>query len=243
RRPKQYLPRGPEELVDQALSASQRAFADGVKRQRIELLLPLIGATDLDDWPGGIRQQFKAGQPMVESLLRSLKKDEALQGPLSARILDQGDAVGAWTSPRLAAILFPTPETLKQACTCGQMPCDTLMINPQWQPGNLVNDFGIGPWRRRSEDFVASFEEVYILKQMRIAGDNVRLLRTYPGGWQVYLAPEGQAPELITVLDTRPSYKELEDLLRATEGSNAGKTWVERIKGEFAFNKDSLDRK
>ncbi len=49
-----------------------------------------------------------------------------------------------------------------------------LMINPQWQPGNLVNDFGIGPWRRRSEDFVASFEEVYILKQMRIAGDNVR---------------------------------------------------------------------
>lgn len=52
---------------------------------------------------------------MVESLLRSLKKDEALQGPLSARILDQGDAVGAWTAPRLAAILFPTPETLKQA--------------------------------------------------------------------------------------------------------------------------------
>jgi hypothetical protein len=49
-----------------------------------------------------------------------------------------------------------------------------LMINPQWQPGNLVNDFGIGPWRRRSEDFVGSFEEVYFLKQMRIAGDNVR---------------------------------------------------------------------
>lgn len=52
---------------------------------------------------------------MVESLLRSLKKNDALQGPLSARILDQGDAVGAWTAPRLAAILFPTPETLKQA--------------------------------------------------------------------------------------------------------------------------------
>lgn len=49
-----------------------------------------------------------------------------------------------------------------------------LLINPQWQPGNLVNDFGIGPWRRRSEDFVASFQEVYVLKQMRIAGDNVR---------------------------------------------------------------------
>ena len=43
--------------------------------------------------------------------------------------------------------------------------------------------------------------------------------------------------------DTRPTYNELEDLLRATEGSNSGKNWVERIKGEFAFNRDSLDRK
>lgn len=243
---KQYLPRGPEELIDQALGACQRAFADGITRQRLELLLPLIGATDLDDWPGGIRQQFKAAQPMVESLLRSLKKDEALQGPLSARIVDQGDAVGAWTAPRLAAILFPTPETLKQIREIVEGLKDgglALMINPQWQGGNLVNDFGVGPWRRRSEDFVASFQEVYILKQMRISGDNVRLLRNYPDGWQVYLAPEGQTPQLISVLETRPSYRELEDLLRATDGSNAGKSWVERVKGEFAFNKNSLDMK
>lgn len=54
-----------------------------------------------------------------------------------------------------------------------------LMINPQWQSGNLVNDFGIGPWRRRSEDFVALFQEVYILKQMRIAGDNVRCVQQH----------------------------------------------------------------
>lgn len=113
-RPKNYLPRGPDEVVDQALGACQRAFDDGVHRQRLELLLPLIGATDLDDWPGGIRQQFKAAQPMVESLLRSLKQDQALQGSLSSSILDQGDAVGAWIGPKLAAILFPTAETLKQ---------------------------------------------------------------------------------------------------------------------------------
>ena len=40
----------------------------------MELLLPLIGATDLDDWPGGIRQQFKAAQPLVESILRTVKQ-------------------------------------------------------------------------------------------------------------------------------------------------------------------------
>ncbi len=41
-----------------------RAWQAGIRRQRVELLLPLIGATDLDDWPGGIRQQFKAVLPM-----------------------------------------------------------------------------------------------------------------------------------------------------------------------------------
>ena len=49
-RPRQYVPKGPEEVVDQALGAIRRAFADGIARQQIELLLPLIGATDLDDW-------------------------------------------------------------------------------------------------------------------------------------------------------------------------------------------------
>ena len=56
------IPRGPQETVAQAVAAVSRAWEAGVQRQRVELLLPLIGATDLDDWPGGIRQQFKAAQ-------------------------------------------------------------------------------------------------------------------------------------------------------------------------------------
>ena len=45
----------------------------------------------------------------------------------------------------------------------------------------------------------------------------------------------------VTMQDQRPSYKDLQELLRETEGSSSGKTWVERIKSEFAFNRDSLD--
>ena len=58
------MPRDAEETAQQAQAAALRAWQDGIKRQRVELLLPLIGATDLDDWPGGIRQQFKAVLPM-----------------------------------------------------------------------------------------------------------------------------------------------------------------------------------
>ena len=45
------IPRGPSETVSQAAAAVRRAWEAGVKRQRVELLLPLIGATDLDGEP------------------------------------------------------------------------------------------------------------------------------------------------------------------------------------------------
>jgi hypothetical protein len=57
--------------ISQAVTAIESAWQAGIKRQRVELLLPLIGATDLDDWPGGIRQQFKAAAPLVEGMLRT----------------------------------------------------------------------------------------------------------------------------------------------------------------------------
>ena len=65
---------------------------------------------------------------MVEGLLKGLKKEDGLQGPLSSKVLDQGDAVGAWYGKGqggpLAAILFATSETLKQVqFSCASETC------------------------------------------------------------------------------------------------------------------------
>lgn len=49
-------------------------------------------------WPGGVRQQFKAVSPLVEQILRAVKQGEGLQGPMSAEIWDDGDAVGEWST-------------------------------------------------------------------------------------------------------------------------------------------------
>ena len=53
----------------------------GVRRQRVELLLPQAGGADSEaaGWPGGIRQQFAAARGMVEDALRQLKQTEGLQ--------------------------------------------------------------------------------------------------------------------------------------------------------------------
>ena len=53
----------------------------GVRRQRVELLLPLGGGADGEaaGWPGGIRQQFAAARGLVEDTLRALKRAPDLQ--------------------------------------------------------------------------------------------------------------------------------------------------------------------
>lgn len=59
-----------------------RAWKAGVRRQHLELMLPLTGELTAEGgqaWPGGIRQQFRAAQPLVEGLLRILKQEPGLQ--------------------------------------------------------------------------------------------------------------------------------------------------------------------
>ncbi len=43
------VPEKPAEQVAQAAAAIESAYKAGIKYQRVEMLLPLIGATDLDD--------------------------------------------------------------------------------------------------------------------------------------------------------------------------------------------------
>lgn len=240
------LPYKAAQQTAQAAAAIEAAYKDGVRRQHVELLLPLIGATDLDDWPGGIRQQFKSAQPLVESILKTVKKVEGLQGPLAAEIWDQGDAVAAWTSPRMAAVLFPTAATmnrLKALVKKDGGPELLIVINPQWETKGLMfgqSDFGFGPWRRESEELVASLQPSYQLKQLRVYGDEVRVLRAHPGQWQVHLLDRKGASEVLAVQDERPTYQQVEALLKARPDSRMNMALMDRLRDEFQFNQDSL---
>ena len=48
-----------------------------------------------------------------------------------------------------------------------------LLINPQWQPGQVISDFGFGAKRRDCEKFLTAFQDVYYLRQQRISGDEI----------------------------------------------------------------------
>lgn len=132
-------------------------------------------------------------------MLKTLKQEYSLTGPISTSILDPGDAVGAWTGANLAAVLFPTAETLSSVRSIAEARPEglTMLVNPQWQAGQLVSDFGWGPWRARNEELVGSFQETYTFKQLRIQGEDVRVLYAFPGRWQVHVAEDDGSLPLV----------------------------------------------
>ena len=97
-------------------------------------------------------------------------------------------STGCWESSKIAAVLFPVADTID---TIRALDRDVggdrlvLMINPQWQPGQVVSEFGFGDRRKLREEFVDSFETVFFQKEFSIFNDRVVLLRCYPGDWQV----------------------------------------------------------
>jgi hypothetical protein len=239
------FPRSSAEIVKQAYKACQAAWNDGISRQRIEIILPLIGATDLDDWPGGIRQQFKAAQPMVEDLLVQMKNIPGLEGPLSGKIIDDADAVGAWTGDALGLVLFPTAETVGELRKIAEARKNGLVIiaNPQWTTsGQVISDFGVLPWvRKPAMELVKSFQDVYIVKQLRINGDDTRWMYTYPYGWQIFVVRGPQDMTTILTTDTQPSYNEVEKALRSLPWTMSSKGLLDRIQAEAEFNRRSLE--
>eukprot|EP00878_Enallax_costatus_P004249 GHUV01004479.1.p1 GENE.GHUV01004479.1~~GHUV01004479.1.p1 ORF type:complete len:280 (+),score=96.82 GHUV01004479.1:219-1058(+) len=239
------IPSTPDLQVNQAVAATEAAWKDGVRLQRIELMLPLIGATDLDDWPGGIRQQFKAAAPLVESVLKQLKAKAGLQGPLGVEIWDQGDAVGAWTGDKLAAVLFPTADTIKKLQQLVDKQQELLLIvNPQWElQGNLVSDFGFGSRKEASLKLVESFVPTYWFKQIRVSGDDLRVLRAHPNKWQVHVVTRDGSDTLLSSFDEQPSYAELQKALRAWPQAATNKSLFERIKDEVQFIQDTAQTK
>lgn len=235
------LPVQQDQCVAQVAAAVQRAWEDGIRRQNLEILLPQQNSAIDGGWPGGIKQQFRVALPMVESLLLILKDVDGLQGRITAEFLDETDCVGAWQSEKLAAVLFPTAETIPSLQRIDNALSGerlNLIINPQWQlNGQVVSDFGFGKQRALSERFINSLEYVYYLQRIRIMGDEVRVLRCYPGKWQVYwMGSSAKDSKLLAVEQHKPSYERLVEILKSDKNTRANKSWIDRFLDRRTFD-------
>ncbi|GMH35256.1 hypothetical protein BSKO_03124 [Bryopsis sp. KO-2023] len=232
-----------EEVWEQALGAAVRAWQAGVKRQRMEVMLPMLKVNrDMDPsmgWPGGIKQQFKVATPLAETILKGLKTQEGLGGRLKPKILNDVDVVAYWKSDKMAAILFPQPDSMDTLLALGtksgsETPDLMLMINPQWQPGQVISDFGFGVLRKIREDFVDTFEDVFFMKRISVFSDVVLILRSYPFDWQVHFVHPSGDMEMIGMTRSRPSFVEIQRMLKDTPGAMTSLNWIDKLQQKYS---------
>ena len=234
------LPRSAATQVRLASAATQRALADGLGAQRVELELPLIGATDLDDWPGGTRQQLRALQPLLMQLL-TLFHGSSTQ--VATTVLDEADAVSLFTTQTHRAVTFVTADTLQevQKLVANDPQGCLLLVNSSWNN----EDFGWGPFTNTPlKSFAQSLSETFSLRPLRIRGQDMRILRAYPSPYVVFalgIDGEREKSEAIGSTPERPTYSEVEALLgRLGSRSIANADLATRLRYEVAFNKDTL---
>ena len=182
------LPTSVEDQVRQATEALKRATADGKHRHSIRLLLPVIGATELDDWPGGARQMMEAAYPLMTDTLKGTGVKEFQQV-----LLDASDGVyaiygqGEQAKDDSCTVLLPSADTVSQLEEMEKQVGDKrnfIIVNPQWK---RRSDFG--GWFGSDDKavrYIEKFEPTFSLTNFIVEGENIRVLRTYPGPWRVF---------------------------------------------------------
>jgi hypothetical protein len=254
-----------------ALKAASKDSDPGVQQQRrhaMRLLLPVIGATELDDWPGGARQMMEAAAPMVTQMMLTWYKSRGKEiEAMEESVIDTSDGVRAIfirakIDPKDDAIVvllpsgdtFNTLESLEAQVGSKR---NMILINCQWK---RPSDFPT----KESAEFVTQFAPTFHCSNLMVEGDQIRILRTYPGDWRVFLMVQDDANQIDWIeIGTKPlvepstvaanniirdgtlfnygqpNYREIESMITSRD-DYVPKSAMERAQAAFTFIKDTL---
>lgn len=134
-------------------------------------------ATEADDYPCSLQKEFDVACALTKSLLQRALSDPGaevtaqrlddggVEGEPCALLLPQGPHLG-----KIAAVVYPTADRLPQIRQLAAKAERALvLVNPQWrEEGQVISDFGIGPWKKAAMDFLGVFQGTYALKERRI---------------------------------------------------------------------------
>ena len=182
------VPRSFDEAIDEASASvgvylSGRAGGESPGRCTVTVPVPATDATDLDDYPGGVRSMFKALAPSVPRLLRGLGAACADPDACTTRWIDRDDAVAVWEAEGVVVVTFATSETLPALRALCDGPKAVVVVNPQWRDGDL----GLGPWKQKNRAFLDTFASAYSLATVRARGVEMRVRSRHGAKHQVYV--------------------------------------------------------
>jgi len=238
----------PKTTEDMIVSASS-AIVSGGSRQRIDLLLPInekkynFLAIESMDYPCSLMEEFKTAVEVSGNLLKSLNPSgKLLQKRIDAGVDGdmlsggEGDPTMLMRTEGFAAFVFPFAENLNQIQELCKGDDVVLIINPQWRnSGQIVSDFGFGPWKKKADDFLATFETTFSLTESRIGapsslslqdgrrysdGGVVRVMRNFPEDYRAYvMAVDGAYQEIGRYVEP-PTYDQLDKAIKEGREKN-----------------------
>lgn len=236
------------------------------KRQRVTLLLPInnrrneFTSVEADDYGQNDADIYKAAMVTASALIRLIEPDG---GEMFAKRVDtDNDPVGVLQNAKgsVRALVIPNAQdlnVLRDLAALGDANRTqiTLLVNPQWnEQGQVVSDFGLGPWRKRAMDFLGTFLDVYSLTESRIGaaatrdpakggdfmgvGGVARVLKTNRSAYQVFAMGQDGSSECVCEVCEPPLYDFLEkevfikeeySLLCRRSGDEAGPSLEKRL--------------
>jgi hypothetical protein len=177
----------------------------------IEFPLPATGATELDEWPGGIRQKGVVLSSILSPLFRELNFSTPNPTPL---VIDEDDCVAIWkNSDNVHICSFATPESIDELRYILDDSSAVLLL--------LLPQFFLDPLSRESsKQFLASAEQVYMLEQLNMRGERLAgalpvrglLYRSYPAQFQAGRRLDAGGYVTLASYSEKPSRGDLEKL-------------------------------
>eukprot|EP00741_Cyanophora_paradoxa_P018670 tig00021073_g18020.t1 len=216
------MPSTLDQTIAQAKKALRADLDAGATRLLVDVPLPLIGKTDLDDWPGGIGQQFIALAPIQKQLASALSDGE----PEEKGYLDKADSVYVWNyGEKGIMVSFASSETIKKFKqyvdeNCADRP--VIVLNRMWRD----EDFGFGSGDARA--FVGQFAPCYAFRTVQIktgitSSVQGALQYTSAAKWQVFrVGEDGSGEQLASGLEARPMGRDLEAYFKGEGGGEGG---------------------
>lgn len=209
----------PPATCSDAAKAAHNAFrrfretqrnVNSIRRGTVQLPLPSPSTRDDDrirpndesDWPGGVRQRFRAIKPLIEQHLL-----EGYRTKSFGMLESPADGVGVWVlefgsgskGTVVANVTNATFGPFARLCA-GEFGSDVLeddhlllAVNPSWTTSSDIGqlwDFALKRQAAALIDDPSEWECIYHFEDIRTAtGLTGVLFRSYPESWKLYLLP------------------------------------------------------
>mmetsp|Transcript_2492 Transcript_2492/g.3670 ORF Transcript_2492/g.3670 Transcript_2492/m.3670 type:complete len:338 (+) Transcript_2492:85-1098(+) len=224
------IPESPDQMIEQAAQAVERAYRDGVNRQTVRFALVRddeVNMANLEQWPGGAQEMYReSAKPLTMEMMKQIFSEPYARSDVTAKdVWDfDGSAIMTAEKSNATALIFANTDVkyTKDIKNLDEELGDKLLllINPFWR--NL-DSWGINLLSPGAKDlarqviFETGYPETYSFIRIPVKGKTCAAIKSYPYDWQIFAYLEDGAgwerPIWLGSTESEPTGSEITDLL------------------------------